>query len=114
MNTRVVNLKIGTMFDVYIGRKGHGEDGYFGNPFKTPNNRAPDLNERYRLIKSFEEYFYRRLNHDLVFQARVIALDGLVLGCFCKPLPCHGDVIAEWLNMDPRARLAKLIQMDPR
>ena len=25
-------------------------------------------------------------------------LDGKILGCWCKPKPCHGDVIAELVN----------------
>jgi hypothetical protein len=26
---------------------------------------------------------------------RLPTLKGKVLGCWCKPLPCHGDVLAE-------------------
>ena len=29
----------------------------------------------------------------------VVKLKGKTLGCFCKPYPCHGDIIAEYLNL---------------
>ncbi len=29
----------------------------------------------------------------------VLALKGKTLGCHCKPAACHGDVIAEYLNV---------------
>jgi hypothetical protein len=28
----------------------------------------------------------------------VKALRGKVLGCFCKPRPCHGDVLLEFVD----------------
>ena len=84
--TVVVNLHR-EPYDIYIGRAGRGHDGYFGNPFP----RAPDALERYR------EYFARRVK-ETEFRRRVLALRGKRLGCFCKPGPCHGDVIVEWLE----------------
>jgi hypothetical protein len=35
---------------------------------------------------------------DRQFFTRVLDLYGKRLGCFCKPKPCHGDVIVEWLE----------------
>jgi len=32
------------------------------------------------------------------FRRSVLALSGTKLVCYCKPEPCHGDVIAEYLN----------------
>lgn len=29
-------------------------------------------------------------------------LRGKRLACWCHPLPCHGDVIVEWLDSHPR------------
>lgn len=92
--TRVVNIRgrNAVHFDVYIGRAGHGYDGYFGNPFKE----GPD--GRMACIKRFEDYFYMRLQTDDEFKRRVLALNGKRLGCFCKPRACHGDIIAAYLN----------------
>jgi hypothetical protein len=43
-------------------------------------------------------YFKSRLRTDAVFRNRILVLKGKTLGCFCKPNPCHGDVIAEYLD----------------
>lgn len=92
MKTTVVNLRK-DRYDVYIGRAGQGQDGYFGNPFKLDpkGNRGETLDR-------FREYFYTRLKQDPQFKKRVLELRGKVLGCFCKPQPCHGDIIAGYLN----------------
>lgn len=89
--TTVANIRDGIPpGSVYIGREGHGFDGYFGNPV-TIGTRATK-------IAGFRDYFLRRVERDLAFRARVEALRGKILLCFCKPMPCHGDVIAEWLD----------------
>jgi hypothetical protein len=87
----VVNLRTHP-YDVYIGRAGHGHDGYFGNPYKT----RWDI--RGATLKKYRAYFEHRLATDPEFKARVLALKGKKLGCFCKPHPCHGDIIAEYVN----------------
>lgn len=91
--TRVVNIKTNQHFDVYIGRAGQGHDGYFGNPFGRDLTASRDI-----ILELYRTYFYERLKTDNVFAGRVEALRGKVLGCFCKPLPCHGDIIAEYVN----------------
>lgn len=96
--TKVVNLRY-QPYDVYIGRPGKGQDGYYGNPHfigfcpycKRYHNRE-DCLEKYR------EYFYNRLQTDVIFKERILALKGQTLGCFCKPDLCHGDVIAHYLD----------------
>jgi hypothetical protein len=95
METQVVNIKNGN-YGVYIGRAGRGQDGYFGNPFrlKPGENRGATL-EKYRV------YFYERLKNDPEFKLKILALKGKVLGCFCKPAPCHGDIIKEYLDNLP-------------
>ena len=80
-------------FDVYIGRAGRGQDGFFGNPFRI----GPGIS-REDAIKRFQRYFAERIAKDSEFKRRILALKGKRLGCFCKPNACHGDVIASWLN----------------
>ena len=89
--TEIVNL-YKEPYDVYIGRAGKGQDGYFGNPFKV--NEALSLEG---VISKYREYFYERINNDHEFKSRIEQLRGKVLGCFCKPKPCHGDVIVAYL-----------------
>jgi hypothetical protein len=88
----VVNLRSST-FTVYIGRPGHGLQGPFGNPFVVGVHGT-----RGECVRLFEEWFasdtakeYRELIH-----TRIIPND--VLGCFCKPAACHGDIIARYVN----------------
>lgn len=49
-------------------------------------------------IEKYRRYFYERIKYDPVFKERIIELKGKTLGCFCKPFPCHGDVIKEYLD----------------
>ena len=93
--TLVVNLRHHP-YDIYIGRTGHGQDGYFGNPFRAPPYSREEAIERFRT------YFLRRIETDSSFRSRVLELRGKRLGCFCKPKACHGDVIAQWLVAQPR------------
>ena len=100
MTTRVVHLRR-EAYDVYIGRAGQGEDGYFGNPFRVGavctrcRQLHPDAGST---LPCYRAYLYARLSSDSEFYWRVVHLKGKVLGCFCKPGPCHGDVIIEWLE----------------
>lgn len=90
--TTVVNVKE-AKYDVYIGRAGQGKDGYFGNPIVRQSGSP-----RGSTLQAYKKHFYMRLNNDPEFKKRVHALKGKVLGCHCKPHPCHGDVIAHYLN----------------
>ena len=91
-HTRVVNIRK-EAYDVYIGRAGKGQDGYFGNPFRLKQDMI-----RGGTLAGFREYFYRRLVNDAEYRRRVHELQGKTLGCFCKPHPCHGDIIKEYLD----------------
>lgn len=89
MKTKVVNItKIGQEYDVYIGRPS-----IFGNPFVIDKDGT-----REEVVSKFKDYFYDRIEWDLVFRAAVEELRGKVLACYCAPLLCHGNVIAEFLN----------------
>lgn len=100
MATTVVNIKTGAQFDVYIGRASNGVRvpslyllGYFGNPFRIRAGQP-----RGSTLDKFRTYFYDRLTTDAEFKARVLQLKDKRLGCFCHPQPCHGDIIAEYLD----------------
>src|SRR6266496_258339 len=89
MQTVVVNI-YKEQFDVYIGRTGRGQDGYFGNPFRIGHGIT-----REDAVQRFQRYFIDRIEKDSEFKRRVLAVKGKRLGCFCKPEACHGDVIAD-------------------
>ena len=86
MPTTIVNIKKHKC-DVYIGRGSP-----FGNPF-----RIGDHGDREQVLAKYRTYFKRRLT-DQSFRDKVLSLKGKVLGCWCKPLLCHGDVIVEYLE----------------
>lgn len=90
MKTHVVNISRGHVCDVYIGRKGRGHSGYFGNPYYDGT--------REENIFRFRLYFANRIETDPEFRRAVLALRGKRLGCHCYPRPCHGDVYVQWLE----------------
>jgi hypothetical protein len=85
--TRVVNRRA-EPFDVYIGRPGP-----WGNPFShLPGTLARfRVSSREEAVSQFRDWF--QAQPDLVARAKR-ELKGKVLGCWCKPSSCHGDVIA--------------------
>ena len=62
--------------------------------------------DRSRVVELHKYKFLR--NRQLMEQARK-ELKGLRIGCCCKPLVCHGDIIAEICNM-PQEEFEKIIQ----
>jgi hypothetical protein len=92
MKTIVVNI-YKESYDVYCGRAGKGQDGYFGNPFVLKKGEP-----RGATLLKYKEYFYKRLETDPEFKRRIHELKGKRLGCFCKPNDCHLDIIVDYLN----------------
>ncbi len=62
----------------------------WGNPFEIP-----DDGERAEVVGKFSK-FYLPYKDGLL--ARMPALRGKVLGCWCHPEECHGHIIAEIVN----------------
>lgn len=86
--TIIVNIRKTGKYDVYIGRGSP-----FGNPFVVGLHVSREL-----AIARFKPYFYAKLETDWFFKKSVLMLKGRTLGCFCKPLACHGDIIVEYLE----------------
>lgn len=74
---------------VYIGRPGHGLDGYFRNPYPLKPGQA-----RGSTLELYTKYVVNKLTTDPIFRERVKALKDKTLVCFCKPQACHGDILA--------------------
>jgi len=84
--TTVVHLR--EAHDVYIGRG----RGIWGNPYKIgPDGTREEVLQKYRA--------YLLASPNLLAQARR-ELRGRRLGCFCKPLACHGDILAELVDQE--------------
>ena len=86
--TRVVNRRRAP-FDVYIGRPSP-----WGNPFSHQDGTLAKFKvaNRAEAIARFREWF---LGQPALVERARRELRGKVLGCWCKPATCHGDVIAE-------------------
>jgi hypothetical protein len=69
---------------VYIGRPSK-----WGNPFVVGRDGA-----RGECIELYEQWLPE--NDELI--AALSELRGLVLGCWCAPRPCHGDVLVRLAN----------------
>jgi len=72
-------------YDVYIGRPGP-----WGNPFHIGEHGT-----REEVVEKYAEW--------LLTQPELVAkvksdLKGKVLGCWCAPKLCHGDILAEIAN----------------
>lgn len=70
-------------YDVYIGRGSK-----WGNPFKI----GVDGN-REEVIRKYRRWLVLE-RRDLIRDAKV-ELKGKVLGCWCRPLKCHGDILID-------------------
>ncbi|QBC45689.1 hypothetical protein C1H71_09295 [Iodobacter fluviatilis] len=87
--TEVANKDVGDKYDVYIGR---------GTPWGNPFPIGEDGMSREDVINKYRLYFEKEILTDPIKRKNILSLKGKILGCHCKPLPCHGDVIAEYLN----------------
>lgn len=96
--TKVVNI-YANQYDFYIGRAGKGRDGYFGNPHPIGDcSICGRFHDRPDCLSEYKKDFDLRIENDLEFRTRVLALKGSRIGCFCKPKDCRGDIIKEWLD----------------
>ena len=64
-------------------------------------NQFAKIHKKYQIIltreESIEQYKqYLLQNNDLLKQ--LPSLQGAVLGCWCKPALCHGDILADFCN----------------
>ena len=80
MKTKVVHCKRAA-FDVYIGRPSK-----WGNPFKLKKGESREL-----CLARYRDWLMSQ--GDLL--SSLGELRGKTLGCWCAPLGCHGDILAE-------------------
>jgi hypothetical protein len=98
--TTVINIKDCEDFDprnnpndVYIGRFHTSQYGFFPKS-KWHNPFAEADYDRNTAVQAYRKYIHERPE----LLSALPELEGKCLGCWCKPLPCHGDVLIELLN----------------
>jgi hypothetical protein len=83
---------------VYIGRPGE-----WGNPYSHLGGVSPKwrCKSREEAVSKYRAWLMARMQKkpDLIWRMRD-ELQGKTLGCWCKPLACHGDVIVEILESE--------------
>jgi hypothetical protein len=82
--TRVVHCKR-SPYDVYIGRPGP-----FGNPFEIGKDGT-----REEVVEKYAEWVLTQPELLAIIKTE---LKGKVLGCWCAPKLCHGDILKELAN----------------
>lgn len=90
----------------YIGRK-HGN--VLGNPFThldlDKTSAIFKCRDREEAIEKYDEYYDIMYGHNIEFTSIIDEIynkykngEEVTLGCHCKPLACHGDIIKKKLE----------------
>lgn len=119
MSNNFVVHKMRAPFDVYIGR---GLDSIFGNPFTHQNGTAAKIvvGSREEAVQAFRDWITGKAYQDVEPERRqairdaLPSLKGKVLGCWCAPLACHGDVLAELANGDALLTVPETVVEQPQ
>ena len=123
--TTVVNLHKKTPYDIYVGRaRKHEPPSKWSNPYiigqpilhahiqllQTFNSKywkyVGQTVDRYIALELYREYLNSRIRNKTLSATDFSELYGKTLGCFCKPNPCHGDILAlyaDWFALHPDA-----------
>ena len=78
-------------YEVYIGRPSK-----WGNPFQIGKD-----GDREEVIEKYKRYLWESIKQGKIKKEDVAELKGKVLGCWCAPKPCHGDILikaAKWAS----------------
>ena len=66
----------------------------WGNPFRVGADGDRDA-----VIEKYRQWLWGKIQQEELDLHELADLQGCELGCHCRPLPCHGDVLAraaEW------------------
>ena len=91
----VVNKRF-EAFDVYIGRGSRWGNEYSHREGTKATVIVPTVEEA---IAKYRDDLWSKIKSGQITLSDLRSLDGKRLGCFCKPAPCHGDVLkraVEW------------------
>lgn len=93
-------------YDVYVGRPSK-----WGNPFshKRGTQARFIVTSREAAIAAYRDWILQQPE----LLAALPELKGKRLGCWCHPLPCHGDVLAALAEAWPHLEAATLSDSPP-
>lgn len=77
-------------YDVYIGR-----GSIWGNPYShlKATKAKYKVGSRQETIECYRLWLWEEIKSGRITKQMLIELDGKVLGCYCVPKSCHGEVI---------------------
>ena len=80
------------IYDVYIGRPG-----FWGNPFSFKEGTLAEfkVSSREECVSEYEKWL---LNQPELIEKVKKELKGKILGCWCAPQACHGDILIKIAN----------------
>ncbi|HEY1015814.1 MAG TPA: DUF4326 domain-containing protein [Herpetosiphonaceae bacterium] len=83
---------------IYIGRPRRSDPpSPLANPFSTEQNCSGTVTVVADPMAAYKRWIWHQLHRDTAARreiARLAALPDGVLLCWCKPHPCHGDIVA--------------------
>lgn len=87
-------------YDVYIGRPSK-----WGNPFSHKEETLAKfkVNSRDEAVEAYRKWITEGDGKHLLNDLH--ELDGKILGCWCKPKACHGDVLIELIEKQKQKTL---------
>jgi len=79
-------------YDMYIGR---GRGSIWGNPYshKQGTQAKFKVDTVEEAIECYRRWLWRQIKSGEITLEQLAALDGKVLGCWCAPGRCHGEVL---------------------
>lgn len=91
--TKVINIHHKVPYDIYIGR---GRGSIWGNPFSHMENTKAEFKVNTR-DEAVDAYLPWILDQPQLLEL-LYTLKNKVLGCFCSPKRCHGDMLISLVN----------------
>ena len=75
----------------------------FANPYKLPTNfqslsYSQQMSIGKEILAQYETWLRQKIKEDQNTKENLLKLKGKRIGCWCKPLPCHVDVIIKLIN----------------
>lgn len=91
MATKIINIHHKVPYDVYIGRPSK-----WGNPYSHMDNTKAEYKvaTRDEAVEKYAEW----IRQQPVLIASLDELKDKVLGCYCAPKRCHGEILIELIN----------------
>ena len=113
INVRVANIRpqynnlkewMKDVNNVYIGRgcilvidgiRYPKENSIWANPYKINDSTGITRND---VLEKYRTYIIQKIENNYELKQKLLQLKGKILGCWCKPDGCHGDILVELID----------------